>query len=335
MNITPDLRKSTPIEGTSWIPAFEQLSAEIKLRHYSPKTYKVYAHWLAKFQTFTKSKELSSLCYEDIKAFLTWPAVNQNVSASSQNQAFNALLFVFRHVLKKEPGDLRDTVRAKRKPYIPVVLSKAEVDLVISHLEYPYDLVVKFLYGCGLRLFECLNLRIHNFNFDAGILTIHDGKGKKDRTAPLPVSIYPELYAHIEKLKNLHASDLAEGYSGTFMPKLMDKKYKNSSKELIWQWFFPAIRLTTVPETGEKRRWHIHERHVQKAIKEAAQKAALLKRVSAHSFRHSFATALIQDNYDIRTVQSLLGHSDLKTTMMYTHTMQVPTKKEPKSPLDF
>lgn len=169
------------------------MHAEIKVRHYSPKTLKNYSSWLSKFQTFTKSKPLTSLSDRDIKEFLTFLAVRKNVAASTHNQAFNALLFFIRHVMKKEPGELKDVVRAKRRPYIPVVLSRREVDSILEHLDYPYDLIVKLLYGCGLRLFECLNLRVNNFNLDGCILTVHDGKGKKDRTMPLPERLLSQI----------------------------------------------------------------------------------------------------------------------------------------------
>ena len=251
------------------------------------------------------------------------------------NQAFNALLFFYRHVIKKEFENLKDTPRAKRKRYIPGVLSREEIDVIFKHLLYPYDLVAKLLYGCGLRLFECLNLRVHNFNFDVGILTIHDGKGKKDRTVPLPETILPELKAHLKRVKNLHQIDLDTNYSGAFMFDLLDKKYKNCAKELIWQWFFPAKTLTLVPETGEYRRYHLHESHVQKSIKLAVGRSKICKRASAHTFRHSFATHLLQANYDIRTIQELLGHSDVRTTMIYTHTIKSKSIKESKSSLDF
>ena len=324
----------TGVKG-NWRAAYEQLSNEIKVRHYSPKTLKSYSVWVRKLQYFTKSKDTAHLSATDVKEFLTFLAVKQKVSASSQNQAFNALLFFFRHVLHREFGKIDGVVRAKKKPYIPVVLSREEIDVIMANLKYPYDLVVKLLYGCGLRLFECLNLRMQSFNFDFGILTVHDGKGKKDRTVPLPQVILPDIKGHLEKVKALHDKDLDEGYAGAFMFDLIEKKYKNCAREFVWQWFFPAKTLTFVPETSEYRRYHLHERHVQKAIKRAVNKSKIPKRASCHTFRHSFASHLLQANYDIRTIQELLGHSDVRTTMIYTHTIRSQTIKEAKSPLDF
>lgn len=321
--------------GQSWKSAFDGLRDEITVRHYSPKTLKTYSMWLSRFQTFTKSKSLESLTDDDYKAFLTFLAVTKNVAASTQNQAFNALLFFFRHVLKREPGDLKDTVRAKRKPYLPTVLSRREFDLVLQNLSHPYDLIVKLLYGCGLRLFECLGLRIGDIDLEGGMLTVHDGKGKKDRSLPLPEKAIPFIRIQFEKVDDLHKQDLDAGYAGTFLKGRLDKKYKNAAREIVWQWVFPGFSLTTVRNTGEKKRYHIHERHVQRAIKEGVRKAKLYKRVTAHTFRHSFATHLLQAGYDIRTIQDLLGHSDVRTTMIYTHVIKSMPTKEVKSPLDF
>ena len=321
--------------GADWTSIYSDLGNEIKLRHYSPKTLAAYRGWARQLQGFTRSKDPKNLSQRDVKDFLTHLAVERKVSASSQNQAFNALLFLFRHVLKKNFDDLKDVPRAKRKPYIPVVLSRAEVDAVIGRLRYPYGLIAKLLYGCGLRLSECVNLRVQDINFDAGIVTVHDGKGKKDRTVPLPQTILPELKKHLNFVIELHQKDLKSGYDGAFLPGSLEKKYKNGPKELVWQWFFPAKILTHVPETGETRRYHLHHTHVQKAIKGAVGRAKIPKRASCHTFRHSFASHLLQANYDIRTIQELLGHSDVRTTMIYTHTIRSQTIKDAKSPLDF
>ncbi|WP_208596245.1 integron integrase [Desulfovermiculus halophilus] len=311
------------------------MTNEIKIRHYSQKTLKSYTNWVYKLKSYTRLQDPQALSTSDVKSFLTSLAVEKNMSASSQNLAFNALLFFFRHVLGQEFGPIDGVVRAKQKPYIPVVLTREEIDKVIQHLTSPFDLVVQLLYGCGLRLFECLGLRVNAFNFDFGVLTIHDGKGKKDRTVPLPHMLLPELNKQLEKVKALHAKDLEARYDGVFMFDNMENKYPNSPREFVWQWFFPATYLTHIPETGQRRRYHLHESQVQKAIRHAVQKAQIPKRVSSHTFRHSFASHLLQANYDIRTIQELLGHSDVRTTMIYTHTIKSQTQKEAKSPLDF
>jgi len=321
-------------ESPDWDKIIDGLAAEIKTRHYSRKTLKAYADWCRKFQSYLKNKPPEALTSADVKAYLTHLAVKCNVSASTQNQAFNAILFLYRHVLKKDFGDHKDIPRAKKSKYIPVVLSRKEIDDVVKFLGYPYDLVVKLLYGCGLRLFECVNLRVKNFNFDAGILTVH-GKGDKDRTVPIPRKIVPELTAQLDAVKKLHDEDLSAGYAGVFLDDSLEKKYPSACKDFIWQWFFSQQSLTFVEVTKERRRYHLHETHVQLALYEAVRKAKLTKRVTCHTFRHSFATHLLQANYDIRTIQELLGHSDVKTTMIYTHCVPSRTVKEARSPLDF
>lgn len=323
-----------PKENKFWAKIYTDLDSAITIRHYSPKTYKSYAGWVRQFQHFTHEKAPESLTADDVKSFLTNLAVKRKVAASTQNQAFNALLFIFKHILHKE-FKVEGVVRAKQKKYIPVVLSREEIDRILENLPDPYDLVVKLLYGCGLRLFECLQLRINHLNFDAMILTVHDSKGQKDRTIPIPETILDELKGQIDRVHNLHEDDLKSGYSGTFMFGAFEKKSPNASKEFIWQWLFPAKSLTVVPETDARKRYHLHPSHVQKAIKKGVYRAKITKRATAHTFRHSFASHLLQANYDIRTIQELLGHSHIKTTMIYTHTVKSKTIKEAQSPLDF
>jgi integron integrase len=311
-----------------------KLADEIKVRHYSRKTLRTYAHWSRQFQKFLKSKSPQELTTADVKEYLTWLAVKCHVAASTQNQAFNSLLFLFRHALKRDFGELRDVPRAKKSLYIPVVLSREEIDSILTHLYHPYKLIVKLLFGCGLRLFECLQLRVRDFNFDAGVLTVH-GKGKKDRTVPLPESAMEELHRQLQRVKTLHEKDAAEGYDGVFLDDAVERKFPKAPKELVHQWYFPQKELTLAEETGQRRRAHVHESRLQKALYLAVRKANIPKRVTAHTFRHSFATHLLQAGYDIRTIQTKLGHSSLKTTMIYTHCVPVRTIKEAKSPLDF
>ena len=321
-------------DSPEWDAVLAAVAAEIKVRHYSRKTLKTYAKWSRCFQRFLKNKPPEELSTDDVKAYLTFLAVKCNVAASTQNQAFNSLLFLFRHGLKREFGELRGVPRAKKSLYIPVVLSRDEIDAIISKLSHPYNLVIKVLFGCGLRQFECLQLRVRDFNFDAGILTIH-GKGKKDRTVPLPAAIMPELKAQMKVVAELHEQDLAAGYDGVFLDDAVEKKYPRAPKEFVHQWFFPMGNLTVAVETGERRRWHLHESDLQRALYPAVRQAKIPKRVTCHTFRHSYATHLLQANYDIRVIQQLLGHTSLKTTMIYTHCVPVRTVKEPKSPLDF
>lgn len=305
-----------------WDGIVDQLAAEIKTRHYSRKTLKTYADWVRKFQSYLKNKPPEGLSAADVKAYLIYLAVNCKVAASTQNQAFNAVLFLYRHILKKDFGNHTDIPRAKRSNYIPVVLSRKEIDAVIKHLRPPYDLVIKLLYGCGLRLFESVKLRVKDFNFDAGILTVR-GKGNKSRTVPIPQKTATELEKQLDVVRRIHDQDCEAGFTGVFMEDQLEKKYPNAAKEFIWQRFFPQNSLTDVEDTKDQRRYHLHETHVQEALHEAVRRAKLTKRVTSHTFRHSFATHLLQANYDIRTIQEMLGHSDVRTTMIYAHCVRL------------
>jgi integron integrase len=331
----PEANAAAEAARAPWDTCYKRLKEEIRLRQYSRKTLQTYATWLRQFQLFLDGKAPSALDSDDARRFLTHLAVKKRVAASTQDQAFNALLFLYRHILKVD-YELRDTVvRARRTKYIPVVLSRAEIDAVVAKLPDPYDLVALLLYGCGLRLGECLALRVHCLNFDAGVLTIHDGKGRKDRTVPLPKALCPALKAQLQQVQALHDQDLAQDYAGVFMPTALTRKWKNAAREYIWQWFFPARTLTLVPEQNERRRYHLHESEMQKALRKAVRSAKIPKRVTCHTFRHSFASHLLRANFDIRAIQQLLGHSDLRTTMIYTHTVKSRTLKELTSPMDF
>lgn len=320
-------------DSPEWDAVIAKLADEIKVRHYSRKTLKTYAHWSRQFQRFLKNKPPEELSSADIKEYLTYLAVKCKVAASTQNQAFNSLLFLYRHALKIDFGRHTDIPRAKKSLYIPMVLSMTEIDAILKELYSPYNLFVKVMFGCGLRLFEGLQIRVADFNFDGGKLLVH-GKGKKDRTVPIPETILAELRAQLKAVGELHDKDLAAGYDGVFLDDDIEKKYPKAPKEFTHQWFFPQQSLTVVEETGQRRRYHLHETQLQRALYCAVRKAKIPKKVTAHTFRHSFATHLLQAGYDIRVIQTLLGHSSLKTTMIYTHCVPVRTVKEPKSPLD-
>jgi integron integrase len=326
--------KQTTI-SSAWQALAVALANEIRVRHYSPKTLKSYRAWLYRFYSFVGETPPEQLGKQEVSRFLTHLATVDQVSAATQNQALNALLFVYKHVLRRKLTLLKNVTRAKRKPYIPVVLSRAEIDRIIAQLSPPYSLIVKLLYGCGLRLNECLNLRIQDLNLDMAILTIHNGKGQKDRTLPIPQVIAAELNEQLQTICQQHQQDLQEGYQGVFLPHQLEQKYKNAHQQLSWQWLFPAKQLTLIPETQQLRRYHLHETHVQRAIHRAVKLACIPKRATAHSFRHSFASHLLAANYDLKTIQEMMGHSDIRTTLIYTHTVRSTTLKEPKSPLDF
>lgn len=242
-------------------------------------------------------------------------------------------MFFFLHVLKKELSNFNDVPRAKRTKYVSSILSRREIDAIIANLDYPYSLVARLLYGCGLRLTEGLDIRIRDLDFDEGLVTV-SGKGPKFRKVLLPRKVIAEMKQHLEQVKNLHTHDLDKGYAGVFMPDLLEKKYKNSAREFAWQFFFPAKELTGIPGTQTYRRYHLHETHVRKAVKAAATKAQILKKATPHTFRHSFATHLLKAGYELRTVQELSGHSDIRTTMIYMKTLSHPHPKEVKSPYD-
>ncbi len=328
-----------PVVGTAsgdWAGLIRALRDEIKRRNYSPKTANAYASWVAKLGEFTGDMPVAAISDADARDFLTDLAVNGQVVASTQNQAFNALLFLFRHILKRdyELGD--SVVRAKVSKYIPTVLTRAEVNAVLERLDFPHDLIVSMLYGCGLRLSECLELRAGDLDFEANLVIVHDGKGNKDRSLPMPKKLKAKLRAQIRRVAKQLERDLdTPDFGGVFMPDSLSKRRaQREAKELRWQWVFPAKELTLVPAEGVYRRYHVYRQKLSQALRMGVKKAKITKRVTAHTFRHSFASHLLGANVDLRTIQELLGHSDIKTTMIYTHTVKSQTTKEMVSPLD-
>jgi integron integrase len=257
----------------------------------------------------------------EINAFLTHLAVKERVSASTQNQALSALLFLYRHVLNRKIGDLGEVIRARKPKRLPVVMTREEVKLVLSHLKGDRWLMASLMYGAGLRLMECLRLRVQNIDFAANQITVRDGKGFKDRITMMPEVAKGQLLRHLKNIKRIHERDLAEGYGRVQMPYALARKYPNAGQEWIWQWIFPQANRWFNSRSGQQGRHHVDESLVQKAVKAAVRRAGISKRATCHTFRHSFATHLLADGYDIRTVQELLGHKDVKTTMIYTHVL--------------
>jgi len=294
----------------------------LRAKHYSYRTEQSYLDWMRRFILFHDKRHPLEMGAPEIQAFLTHLAVEKNVSASTQNQALSAILFLYREVLQKELDPILLPSTAKRPERLPTVLTRGEVLAIINQMTGVYKLMAQLLYGSGLRLMECLRLRIKDIDFDYRTITVRDGKGEKDRIVPLPETVIPDLRRQIERVRLLHEEDLAAGYGEVYLPNALAVKFPNASRELGWQYLFPASRLAIDPRSGRKLRHHIDPSALQRAVRQAAQKAGLQKRVTCHTLRHSFATHLLQAGYDIRTVQELLGHKDVRTTMIYTHVLE-------------
>jgi integron integrase len=316
-----------------WKTAAKRLTNCLRLKHRSLSTEKTYLGWLRLFYRYVKGTRLSELDSTHVQNFLTYLAVEKRISPSTQNQAFNAILFFFRHVLNKDLDDISRVVRAHRKSRIPVVLNRREVLELFKCLDGTALLMAKLIYGTGLRLQECLNLRIKDIDFETNVLTVKSGKGDKDRLTILPENIKQDLIAHLDEVRKLFDVDRQNDVAGVFLPHALERKYPNAGKEWGWQWVFPSKTLSIDPRTRILRRHHLYPNVLQRKIREAALKAKLAKHVSVHTLRHSFATHMLENGYDIRTIQDLLGHVSVQTTMIYTH---VATKNRlgVKSPLD-
>ncbi|MFS8779744.1 integron integrase [Synechococcus sp. R55.6] len=311
----------------------EQVSDALRVKHYSYQTEKSYLLWIRRFILFHNKRHPKEMGGEEINAFLTHLAVEGKVAASTQNQALSALLFLYREVLHLELDLDLDAVRAKRSRYLPTVLTPEEVKAIIVHLSGIHRLVVQVLYGSGLRLAEAQQLRVKDVDFNQRQLVIRNSKGMESRLTMLPETLVEPLQEHLLWAKRQHQQDLEQGYGSVYLPFALERKYPNAEREWSWQYVFPAERLSQDPRTGITRRHHLHESGLQRAIKQAVQKTGIPKRVSCHTFRHSFATHLLQNGYDIRTVQELLGHKDVKTTMIYTHVLNKGGRGV-RSPLD-
>ncbi|MEA2081998.1 MAG: integron integrase [Elusimicrobiota bacterium] len=315
-----------------WKTAAELMKKILRLRHRSVSTERTYMFWLRGFYKHLKGSSPYELTSSHVRDFMSYLAVERNVSASTQNQAFNAILFFFRHVLEKNISGA-DAIRAKQKKRLPVVLTKTEIRHIFSNLDGVYLLICKLIYGAGLRLGEALTLRIKDIDFEKDILTTRSGKGDKDRATVFPAAVKENLLQHLEHAKEIFETDRNDGTTGVYLPGALERKYPNAGKEWNWFWVFPARALSIDPRTKTVRRHHIHPANLQKKFKTAAGKANVSKQASIHSLRHSFATHLLESGYDIRTIQKLLGHASLKTTMIYTHVAKKDILNV-KSPLD-
>ncbi len=298
----------------------DQVHDVMRVKHYSPRTEQAYVEWITRFILFHDKRHPRDMGDPEIESFLTHLAVEQRVAASTQNQALYALRFLYREVLHIElDGTIHPVVPSKPRR-LPTVLTKDEAIHIIELLPHAYRLIVKLLYGSGLRVTECLQLRVKDVDMGQNQIAVRQGKGMKDRVTVLPTVVLPFLQEHLRNVQHIHARDLAEGFGCVELPFALARKYTNACREWVWQYIFPSGTLSP-DSSGVLRRPHLDSSGVHKAIKQAARQAGIAKRVSAHTFRHSFATHLLEDGYDIRTVQELLGHKDVKTTMIYTHVL--------------
>ncbi len=318
--------------------ALSEMREAMRIKHYSYRTERSYLEWAKRFIDYTskvKKKDIRAAGLEsgDVKDFLSFLALTKGVSSSTQNQAFNALLFLFRDVLKKDLGDPSKTVRAKRGQRLPVVLSPEEVQSLFKRVIGLNLLILQLLYGSGLRLLELARLRVKDVDFGQNLIFVRGSKGDKDRTTILPQTVKSSLEKQLDEAKKLHDKDIAAGYGEAYLPDALDRKYPNAAKEWGWQYIFPSSKLSVDPRSGKIRRNHITEKTIQNTMKEAVKKAGIVKQASVHTLRHSFATHLLMNGVNIREIQNLLGHKHVETTMIYTHVIR-DMVSVPKSPLD-
>jgi integron integrase len=299
----------------------DQVREAIRTRHYSLRTEEAYVGWIKRFIFFHGKRHPLEMGQQEITQFLSALAVKEHMSASTQNQALCALLLLYREVLAQDLGWLEDIVRAKRPRRLPVVLTRPEVKMLLGAIQGVNWIMASLLYGAGLRLLECLRLRVKDIDFSSNQIVVREGKGKKDRVTMLPAIVSTPLVSHLERVRTLHQQDLERGFGRVFLPDALRRKYPTAAQEWGWQWAFPASRVSVDPRSGARRRHHVDESVLQRAIKEAARRVGLVKPVSCHTLRHAFATHLLEDGYDIRTIQELLGHRDVSTTMIYTHVL--------------
>lgn len=300
-------------------PFLESVRDLIRVKHLSYRTEEAYLGWIRRFILFHDKRHPKEMGADEVQAFLTHLAVEGNVAAATQNQAFAALLFLYREVLQKSLGAIENVVRAKSPKRLPDVLTKDEVIRLLAFLRGEEWLVANLLYGAGLRLREALRLRVKDLDFGYQQIVVRDGKGAKDRVSILPEKLVAPLQEQLVRVRLLHGEDMRLGFGEVYLPFALERKYPNANREWIWQYVFPAAKRSIDPRSGKERRHHLSESIVQRAVKTAAGQANIVKKASPHSLRHSFATHLLENGYDIRTLQELLGHKDVRTTQIYTH----------------
>jgi integron integrase len=311
----------------------ERVRTILRARHYSLRTEEAYLGWMRRFILFHGKRHPEEMGEAEVAAFLNHLAGERAVAAATQNQALNALLFLYEAVLERKLGVVEGLQRVKRPPKLPVVLEKGEVKAVLRELQGQYRLMGELLYGSGLRLLECLRLRVKDVDFAYLQITLRHAKSGKDRVTMLPVRVVPGLREHLERVRAAHERELADGFGTVWLPEAYERKNPGAVREWAWQWIFPAEKRSVDPVSGREQRHHVGEKNLQNAVKVAVQKARIAKAASCHTFRHSFATHLLENGYDIRTVQELLGHKDVTTTMIYTHVLNRPGIAV-RSPLD-
>jgi len=322
-----------PISQAQSSRLLDQVRQSIRLKHYSLKTEKSYLYYIRDFILFHHKRHPKDMGVEEIRAYLSHLAIDRNVAASTQTVALSALLFLYRQVLQIELPYIDEIERAKRPERVPVVFTRSEVKQILTHLDGVNHLIASLLCGSGLCLMECLRLRVKDLDFEYQQITVRDGKGNKDRVTMLPTSSIESLQHQLQKARSLHQQDLALGYGAVELPYALKRKYPNANRQWGWQFVFPSWKRSIDPRSKTVRRHHLYEQSVQRAVKQAIQQAGITKHGGCHTFRHSFATHLLEDGYDIRTVQELLGHKDVKTTMIYTHVLNRGGKGV-RSPLD-
>ncbi len=308
----------------------------IRFKHYSLSTERTYIHWIKQYIFFHNKKHPKDMAKEEIEEYLTSLAIENRVASSTQNQAFSALLFLYKEVLGIDTSEWNiQSLRAQERKRIPVVLTKDEVKLVMENLKGVYKLITMLMYGCGLRMNEVIKLRVKDIDLGFDKVYIWDSKSLQDRVVPLPLKIKKRIALQLEETRELHDKDIKDGFGAVYLPYALEKKYKNSQFETKWQYLFPATNISTDPRTKIKRRHHILANTLGRNIKVASQKTNLNKRISSHTFRHSYATHLLQAGIDLRSIQELLGHKSVETTMIYTHVVSEINKAKVISPLDF